>query len=138
MSSEEYVPLAWNRRDQCALEILREVIPKYASGLRLALPEYVASRRGLAATLRSIDQTNGGGFYDIPREAEWDERVADACFADDDVVVDVQTHMVNRARLVGGTADRLRKFLQNINPEQWGRRSGGDRRQSADRCPLAR
>jgi predicted TIM-barrel fold metal-dependent hydrolase len=119
-SSDEYTPIPWTGRDVRALDMLRETLPERAGALHLELPGYVSSRRGLATTLRAIDQAHGGGFYDIPADAEWDERAADACFASDDLVIDVQTHMVNPQRMVGGTADRLRRFLQNINPERWG------------------
>ncbi|HEV7679862.1 MAG TPA: amidohydrolase family protein [Candidatus Dormibacteraeota bacterium] len=119
-SSDEYTPVPWNAHDLRALDMLREALPDRASTLRLELPGYVASRRGLATTLRAIDEAHGGGFYEVPADAEWDARAAEACFGGDELVIDVQTHMVNPARMVGGTADRLRRFLQNINPERWG------------------
>ena len=64
-------------------------------GLSLPLGEYWSSRRGTAAALHEIDAAWGGGFYNVPAEAALDDGAAAAALDGDQLVIDVQTHMVS-------------------------------------------
>ena len=76
-------------------------------------------RRGTAATLRALDAVAGGGFYEIPTEAETDADAADAAFAATGPVIDVQTHLVDPARWHGDGAAALAGFLRSVDRERW-------------------
>jgi predicted TIM-barrel fold metal-dependent hydrolase len=85
-----------------------------------ALPEEVGAGRLLtAATLRGIDAAHGGGFYAVPIEAEVDRAAADATFAGERPVIDVQTHLVSPARW-GRGGESLAAFLRLVDPVRWG------------------
>ena len=84
-----------------------------------ALPADVGAGRLLtAATLRAIDVAHGGGFYDVPVEAEVDRAAADAIFGGSQPVVDVQTHLVSPARW-GRGGEALAGFLRLVDPQRW-------------------
>ena len=71
---------------------------RHAPRLGLEPADYLAGRRGTAATLRALDAAAGGGFFAVPPEAELDDAAADAAFASGPLVVDVQTHLVRPSR----------------------------------------
>ena len=79
----------------------------------------LATRRGTAATLRAIDAEAGGGFYDVPPEAESDVDAADAAFAGRSPVIDVQTHLVRPTRITTHSTKMLLGFLRMVEPERW-------------------
>jgi uncharacterized protein len=123
-SSDEYLPLPWRDADRQALADLAETVsgrPARERRTGLDVRAYVEDRRGTAASLRAIDRAAGGGYYDIPIEAELDQVAADACFAggDGSVVVDVQTHLVNPSRFRGPGAEALTSFLRTTDPDRW-------------------
>jgi len=93
--------------------------PERSHRLKVDLPDYVTSRRGLATTLRSINAAAGHDYYIVPEEAESDEEAAADALGGDQLVLDVQTHMVNPARMSGVTAERLIRFLRSMNPDMW-------------------
>jgi len=70
--------------------------------------------------LRAIDAAAGGGFYDIPSEAETDPAAADAALGGSDPVVDVQTHLVRPALVTTSAAKALFGFLRMVDPDRWG------------------
>jgi predicted TIM-barrel fold metal-dependent hydrolase len=104
ISSDEYAPLPWTARDRDALA-------------RLSVD--TDDRCTTAATLRAIDIAHGGGFYVVPQEAATDLGAANAFFAGDAPVVDVQTHLVDPERWVGDGAKALAYFLQLADPDRW-------------------
>ncbi len=79
----------------------------------------LASRRGTAATLRALDSEAGGGFYEVPAEAEINDDAANAIFAGTAPVIDVQTHLVRPSRLSTSGAKALLGFLRMVEPERW-------------------
>lgn len=121
LSSDEYVPLPWRPADLDALATVRESIPVNARRSGVEVQAYAEGRRGTAASLRAIDAAAGGGFYDVPADAEVDADAADACFDSDaqSVVIDVQTHLVNPSKFHGASAEALTGFLQMTDPDRW-------------------
>ena len=88
---------------------------------RLALPvaRYLATRTGTAATLRALDAAAGGGFYDLPAEAEQDPEAAEEALRSDCTVVDVQTHYVASDRTRTRGMDNVLAFIEQVAPERF-------------------
>jgi hypothetical protein len=120
ISSDEYRPLPWRRPDLQALCALDRRMPAQARRLGMPLRAYTESRRGTAATLREINVANGDNFYDVPLEAELDPAFADEVFAGQDVVIDVQTHLVRPSKVSTDAAVGLYGFLQMVDADRWG------------------
>ena len=118
-SSDEYAPVPWNRRDRRAVARAGALIGASARVLGLSEPAYALDRRGTAASLRAIDEANGGGFYDIPDRALHEIDAADAALGGKAPVIDVQTHLVDPARWVGPGAAALAGFLSMADPDRW-------------------
>ena len=106
-SSDEYTPVPLDAR-------LRR-----AAAIATAAVDTFDGRRGTAATLRALDAVAGGGFYEVPAEAETDPDAADAAFAPTGPVIDVQTHLVDPARWHGDGAAALAGFLRSVDGERW-------------------
>jgi predicted TIM-barrel fold metal-dependent hydrolase len=117
-SSDEYAPLPPSREDHVALQTFSDRTEGVAS-LGLTVADYALDRRGTAATLRALDEAHGGGFFDIPREAESDLSAAEAAFRGGAPVVDVQTHLVDPGRWDGEGSAALSAFLRLVDPERW-------------------
>ncbi len=95
------------------------VADDHAPRLDLTTPEYLRDRVGTAAALRALDAEHGGGFFDVPPEAEVDPAAVDECFAALGPVVDVQTHLVRPSRITTDSAAALLGFLRMVEPERW-------------------
>ncbi|MGZ8734902.1 MAG: amidohydrolase family protein [Acidimicrobiia bacterium] len=103
-STDEYDPMPWRRADRVAFG---------------ALPDDLGEGRRLtAATLRAIDAAHGGGYYEVPVEAETESAAAGATFGGSEPVVDVQTHLVSPARW-GRGGEALAGFLRMVDPDRW-------------------
>ena len=98
---------------------MAETIPDRSDAVGIDPRLYAAGRRGTAATLRAIDAEAGGGFYDIPVDAELSAEAADAALGGDELVVDIQTHLVNPARAGTPAAANLFAFLRATDPDRW-------------------
>lgn len=103
-ATDEYSAPPWRRQDHVAHSLLPEVRPP--------------GRRETAATLRAIDAAHGGGYYGVAPEAALDADAADAVFAGDEPVIDVQTHLVSPARW-GRGGEALAGFLRMVDPGRW-------------------
>ena len=118
-STDEYAPVPPGPRQQRALHRTVDLADRHAPRLDLTTPEYLRDRVGTAAALRALDAEHGGGFFDIPAEAEVDPAAADECFAALGPVVDVQTHLVRPSRHTTASAAALMGFLRMVEPERW-------------------
>ncbi len=107
-SSDEYLPLPPSRAELVA-----------AASLELGAPEHAVDRRATAATLRAVDAAHGGGFFDVPAEAETDLVAAEEAFRGSAPVVDVQTHLVDPGRWATESAAALAAFLRSVDPDRW-------------------
>lgn len=121
ISSDEYEPLPWRPSDRRALARIDDVVPDHVRRLRQTAFNYIESRRGTAATLRAIDAEAGGGFYDIPADAEIDADSANHAFRGrpDEIVIDVQTHLAMPSRMHGPFAESIVAFLEGTDPDTW-------------------
>ncbi len=119
LSSDEYDPLPARPEDHVTATRVNAAIGAAAGPLGLSPPAYAADRRGTAATLRAIDDANGGGFYDVPERAVYEVEAADGAFGGDAPVIDVQTHLVDPARWIGPGAAALAGFLKMADPDRW-------------------
>jgi predicted TIM-barrel fold metal-dependent hydrolase len=111
LSSEEYSP---PRPGQAELKARQAV----------AQTEPQSTRTATATVLRAFDGDAGGGFFAIPADAERSDEAADHAFdrGPGSYVIDVQTHLVNPDRWLGGSAEALAGFLCMVDPDRW---SGG-------------
>jgi predicted TIM-barrel fold metal-dependent hydrolase len=121
LSSEEYRPLPWTPRDRAVLVRYRAAAARAASRLGLSAHAFATDRRATAAALRAIDAAHGGGFYDVPAEAELDDEAAAAAFdgPPGQAVLDVQTHLANVARWNTPSGAAMDGFLRGAEPERW-------------------
>jgi uncharacterized protein len=120
-SSDEYVPLPPSPAQRRAAAGAGEASSRKAPRLSLTERDYLGERVGTAATLRAIDAAAGGGFYEIPADAESDAAAADTAFAGDGAaLVDVQTHLVRPSRITTSSARALFGFLRMVDPDRWG------------------
>lgn len=119
-SSDEYAPPGLGRAQRVACAAARETAALRSHRLGLNERAYLEQRTGTAATLRAIDAAAGGGFYDIPAEAELDRDAADAAFSGDGAVVDVQTHLVRTSRGATAAAEAVFGYLRMVDPDRWG------------------
>lgn len=89
---------------------------------RVSAARLAGERSATAIALRALDAEAGGGFFDVPVDAERDDDVAAVAFDDPTgtPVVDVQTHLVNPGRFTGAAADALAWFLGFAEPNRWG------------------
>jgi predicted TIM-barrel fold metal-dependent hydrolase len=82
-----------------------------------------AERCVTAAALRAIEAEAAvdgrGGFYVVPDDAIEDAEAADHAFAGDEVVVDVQTHLVRTSRASSPGGRALSGFLRMVDSERW-------------------
>ncbi len=86
---------------------------------RVALPDHLEGRCGTASALRALDAEFGGGFFDVPIEAEADPVAAADCFSGDGLVIDVQTHLVRPSRISTSGAKALLGFLRLVDRDRW-------------------
>jgi len=116
--NDEFRPIPWSARDLAA--VTRTAALAEAEGRTpLGQRRFAASRRGTAAALRAIDEVWGGGYYDVPPEAESDPEAAHAVFDGGEVVIDVQTHYVARHRAGARGVDGVMGFIRNVAPDRW-------------------
>jgi predicted TIM-barrel fold metal-dependent hydrolase len=120
LATDEYPVRPPAPRDRRALGRARAAGRRHAHRTGLTELAYAADRLGLAATLRAVDAEAGGGYFDLPPAAEVDRAEADAAFAGDELVVDVQTHLVRPSRAETAAADALWWFLRSVDPDRWG------------------
>ncbi len=118
-SNGEYAPLPSSARDRQALARWEGQAADTARRHSLSLSRYAQSRMGTAAALRAIDQAWGGGFYNIPPEAERDPAAADAALGGGELVIDVQTHFIADHRAQTEGAAGVLAFIQSVAPDRW-------------------
>ena len=94
-STDEYSPLPYHPFNLPVVARVRAEGPEHAAHLSMSLADYWSSRQGTAAALRSLDETWGGGFYNVPPEAAMDRAAADEALGGMELVIDVQTHYVS-------------------------------------------
>jgi uncharacterized protein len=117
--TDEFPAPPWSDADERAVARVDEVAEHEAGRFGLDARAYVEHRCGTAATLRAIDADAGGGFYAVPAEAEHDQAAADDALGGDQVVIDVQTHLVRPSLMATSAGDALHGFLRTVDPARW-------------------
>ena len=117
--TDEFVAPPWSEADRRALAQIAETTDRVASRAGLDARAYVESRLGTAATLRALDAEAGGGFYAVPPEAEHDQAAADAALGGDQVVIDIQTHLVRPSLMATSAGKALASYLRAVEPDRW-------------------
>ena len=97
-ATDEYAPVPPGPAQRRAARTVAGAATRTRRASTWRRPTTWRGRLGTAATLRALDAEHGGGFFDIPAEAESDPAAADECFAALGPVVDVQTHLVRPSR----------------------------------------
>ena len=114
LHTDEYPTVAPTERDLRVNAKVRDAGPKSAKRISMTLADYWSGRQGTAAGLRAVDEAAGGGFYNIPKEAELDKAAADDALGGTQLIIDAQTHYISEKanykewnRLMIGTADSV-------------------------------
>jgi uncharacterized protein len=118
-SSDEYAAPPLSPRDERARADTRERGAANAARTGVAPGAYWASRRGTAAGLRALNAAAGGEWYRVPAEAEVEADAADACFAGEAPVIDVQTHFVSDRPECVRWNRTLRAMYEAVAPHWW-------------------
>jgi predicted TIM-barrel fold metal-dependent hydrolase len=121
-SNGEYSPLAtspklgWVQR-----EALRRA-DENARRSGLSRREFLRSSAGAATVLLTLNEVTGcGGHYQVPKDAAYDQELADAVLKGDELIFDVQTHHVSVTRpWWESPRPNLSKFLQTTTQAQCG------------------
>lgn len=106
-SNDEYSPVPHTPLLRRVKAQVQAEGPKAAARLSLPLADYWSGRQGTAAALRTLDKAYGGGFFNIPEEAELDQAAADAALGGDQLVIDIQTHYISERSAYKEWADLL-------------------------------
>jgi predicted TIM-barrel fold metal-dependent hydrolase len=101
-SNGEYEPIQLAPVERRANEAAWSATAEGARRTGMQRRSYLASACGAAATLFAFDQAfasagRTAGRYDIPREAQFDQQLAQAAVGGDEFIFDVQLHHVNPA-----------------------------------------
>jgi predicted TIM-barrel fold metal-dependent hydrolase len=118
--TDEFSAPAYTVRDRAAIARLVARGPATAKKLGMSLPDYWSSRTGTAAGLLALNEAHAGEYYHVPRAAAADRAAADAAFAGDELVIDVQTHFVaDRPESSGIWNPQIREMYQSVRPDWW-------------------
>lgn len=93
-STDEYDPLEYSIEDRRILARIRANVKAVSDALRIEPPSLATSRLGTAIGLRALNAEWGKEYYAVPLEATYDWQVAERTFGGDEVVIDVQTHLL--------------------------------------------
>lgn len=119
LASDEFTAPRYTSRDRRALARLGEVGPRAARRAGLPLPLWTTGRRGTAAGLLALNAAAGRDFYAVPPEAGEDAEAAEAAFAGDETVIDVQTHFVGDRPQCERWDRELGSLYRAVAPEWW-------------------
>lgn len=117
--TDEFGVVALGPAQRRAAAATVERAARAARTARVELAIHLYGRCGTASTLRALDAEHGGGFFDVPIEAETEPAAAAGCFSGDGPVIDVQTHLVRPSRITTSGAKALMGFLRLVDPDRW-------------------
>jgi uncharacterized protein len=91
------------------------------SSARVGTPvrAYVASRRGTATGLLSLNEAAGDRYFEVPPEAALDDDAAAAAFASDVPVIDVQTHWIADRPILKQFQKTVLQLYRATAPSWW-------------------
>jgi predicted TIM-barrel fold metal-dependent hydrolase len=92
-----------------------------AAARRVATPlqSYVASQRGTASGLLALNQATGREYFKMPPEAGLDDAAAQAAFASDGPVIDVQTHWIADRPSLKTFETNIMNVYKMLAPDWW-------------------
>jgi len=117
--TDEFGPPPRTASERRALAQVEASLDAAARRLRLPAAALAEARLGTAAALRALDAAHGRGYYAVSEEATRDPAAAQAAFAGDELVIDVQTHYVASARAAEPPARAILDFIRSVAPQRW-------------------
>jgi predicted TIM-barrel fold metal-dependent hydrolase len=119
LSTDEYVAPPRTEVQRLAANASADASVESAQRVATPLPSYVASQRGTACGLLALNEAAGRNYFDLPLEAGLDDAAAQAAFASDGPVIDVQTHWIaNRPSLKAFEAN-IMNIYRMLAPSWW-------------------
>ena len=120
LHTDEYLPLPRTELQQRAIDSAAEVSVDASQrvGAR-SLRSYVDSQRGTAAGLLSLNEAAGERYFELPPEAGLDDGAAQAAFAKDGPVIDVQTHWVAQRPTLDVLRENISFVYKIFKPDWW-------------------
>ncbi len=119
LSTDEYWPPERSAVQRRATALFMDHGPAAAERTGVPIAAYTASRRGTAAGLVSLNEAAGATYYEVSPDATLDEVAAEAAFAADGPVVDVQTHWTADRPSLQRFQKRLLSLYRYFAPEWW-------------------
>jgi hypothetical protein len=120
LDTDEYDAPAYDSTQQQAVDATTRAGEDDAHSIRRNLDDYWASRLGTAAGLRALNEAFGSDWYDVPKEAVFEQEAADEALGGTDLVIDVQTHfMADREYLRKRAAKSLIPAYRGLGPDWW-------------------
>jgi uncharacterized protein len=119
LSNDEYVAPPRTQVQTQAVEVTATKSVDASRRLATTLRSYVASQRGTAAGLLSVNEATGQRFFELPPEAGLDDDAAQAGFASDGPVIDVQTHWIADRPALRAFETNLMNIYKMLAPDWW-------------------
>ena len=117
--TDEFGPPPRTAPERRALAQVEASLDAAAARLRLPAAALAEARLGTAASLRALDAAHGGGYFAVSEAAARDPDAAQAAFAGDELVIDVQTHYVASARATEPPARAILDFIRSVASQRW-------------------
>ncbi len=119
LSNDEYAPPPRTEVQKQAVDVTAEATVDASQRLSTTLRSYVASQRGTAAGLMSLNEATGQQFFELAPEAGLDDAAAQAAFASDGPVIDVQTHWIADRPSLKAFETNLMHIYKLMAPAWW-------------------
>ncbi len=119
LSTDEYAPLPYSRRDKLVVAKTRQRLVDAAAERRVALSTLAEGRAATAAGLRALNEECGEEFFRVPDDAVRDDAAASAVFDGPELVIDVQTHFMAPHCQQTVSPQFISGAMQAVMPEWW-------------------
>lgn len=99
-SNGEHLPVPLSEAEEFANELAHRRVGETARRLGKTRRKFLVSSAGAAATLLAFNEAHakagtGGGFFDIPADAAFDDQLAQAAVGGKEFIFDIQNHCVD-------------------------------------------
>ena len=99
-SNGEHIPVPLTEAERIANRHAKRRVGEIARKLGKTRRKFLISSAGAAATLLAFNEANAktgarGGFFDIPKDAAFDDQLAQATVGGDEFIFDIQNHCVD-------------------------------------------
>jgi hypothetical protein len=119
LSTDEYPAPPRTQVQQHAAALAAEQGRQAARRSATPIQAYWPSPRGTAAGLLSLNAAAGQRYFEIPDQAGEDDQAAQAAFAPDGPVIDVQTHWIAQRPTLQDFQDTVFATYRAIAPDWW-------------------